>query len=152
MSTSLPQQIDTDLKTAMKEKDMATLGTLRMLKSAVKNAAIEKGGASAVLTDAETVAVIRKQIKQREDSAASYKDAGRSDLEEKEVAEIAVLQKYLPPELSAEQIEKMVEDAIAEAGATSKKDMGAVMKVLQEKSGGQVDNKTLSQEVMKRLS
>ena len=149
---SIADQLTEDLKTAMKAKDTVALNTLRALKSAVKNAAIEKGGADAVLDDAETVNVIRKQVKQRQDSIAQFEDAGRSELADKEKTEIAVLEKYLPAALSADEIGEIVSAAIAETGASSRADMGKVMKIVQEKAAGRADGKTLSQEVMKHLS
>lgn len=139
------------MKTAMREKDKVALNTVRMLKSAVKNAAIEKGGADAELNDAEIIAVIRKEVKKRQDSIEQYEGAGRPELAEGEKAEITVLEKYLPTPLSADEIAAAVDEAIAEVGATSKKEMGQVMKVLQEKTGGRADGKALSQAVMSKL-
>jgi uncharacterized protein YqeY len=96
--------------------------------------------------------VVRKEIKKRQDSVASYESANRQDLADIEKAEIAVLEKYLPAAMSAEDLVKLVEAVIAEVGATSKKEMGAVMKVLQERAAGRADGKTLSSEVTKRLA
>lgn len=140
------------MKDAMRSKDKVALSTIRMLKSSIKNAAIEKGGADAELNDSEVVNVIRKEVKKRQDSIEQYEEAGRAELAEGEQAEIEVLQKYLPEPLSDDDIEKAVEEAIAEVGATSKKEMGQVMKLLQEKTAGRADGKTLSQAVAKRLS
>ncbi|MFK5920608.1 MAG: GatB/YqeY domain-containing protein [Verrucomicrobiota bacterium] len=151
MST-LNQQIGEDLKNAMRAKDSNALMVLRALKSAIKYAAIEKGGADAELDEVEALAVIRKQIKQRQDSVEEYKKGGRDELVEKESAEIAVLENYLPTALAEEEVNAMIDASIAEIGATSRKDMGAVMKVLQEKIAGRADNKSLSQGVMQRLS
>ena len=148
----LAQKIDEDIKTAMKEKAAERLSVLRMLKSAVKYAAIEKHGAAGAPTEDEVIAVVRKEIKKRHDSIESYSKAGREDLAAKEKNEAAVLEKYLPAALSADEAEKLVKDAIAEAGATSKKQMGAVMKIAQAKSAGRVDNKTLSGLVQKFLA
>lgn len=150
--SELNQQIGDDLKDAMRAKDSVALMVLRALKSAIKYAAIEKGGADAELDEVEALAVIRKQIKQRQDSVEEYKKGGREELVEKENAEIAVLEKYLPAALSEEEVAAMIDAAVEEVGATSRKEMGAVMKNLQEKIAGRADNKTLSQEVMKRLS
>ncbi len=150
--SELNQQIDADLKDAMRAKEADALMVLRSLKSAIKYAAIEKGGADAELDEVEAVAVIRKQIKQRQDSIEEYKKGGREELAEKESAEIVVLEKYLPAALAEEEVSAMIDEAVAEVGATSRKEMGAVMKVLQEKVAGRADNKMLSQEVMKRLS
>lgn len=149
---SLTAQLTEDIKTAMKARDSITLETVRALKSALKYAAIEKLGAEGELQDADALNVVRKEIKKRQDSVASYEQAKRQDLADKEKAEIAVLEKYLPVAMSAEEVAKLVEVVIAELGATSKKEMGAVMKVLQERSGGRADGRTLSAEVSKRLS
>jgi len=149
--SSLSDQITEDMKTAMREKNALALGTIRMLKSAIKNAAIEKGGASAELTDPEIIAVIRREVKKRQDSIEQYTTAGRSELVEQETAEMAILNGYLPTPLSAEKLGEIIDTAIAEVGATSRKDMGAVMKLVQERTEGRADGKTLSQAVMARL-
>jgi uncharacterized protein YqeY len=148
---SLTQQIAEDLKTAMKAKDAVALNVVRALKSALKYAAIEKLGADGELEDADAILVIRKEIKKRQDSVTSYESAARQDLAEVEKAEIAVLEKYLPAAMSAEDLVTLVESVLAELGATSKKEMGNVMKVLQERSEGRADNRALSSEVAKRL-
>ncbi|MBK8040153.1 MAG: GatB/YqeY domain-containing protein [Verrucomicrobiaceae bacterium] len=149
---SFTAQLTEDIKTAMKAKDTLALNVVRGLKSAIKYAAIEKLGAEGELADADALAVVRKEIKKRQDSVASYESANRQDLAEIEKAEIAVLEKYLPAAMSAEDLVKLVEAVIAEVGATSKKEMGAVMKVLQERAAGRADGKTLSSEVTKRLA
>jgi uncharacterized protein YqeY len=148
---TLQAQVDNDIKDAMRAKEAAKLGVLRMLKSALMNAAIEKGGAGTQLDDAEASAVIRKEVKKRQDSIESFEKAGRAELAEKEKAEIEVLSAYLPKALSADEIAALVREAIAEAGATSRKEMGAVMKVANAKAAGRVDGKTLSAEVQKQL-
>src|SRR6056297_2827283 len=114
--SELSQQITEDMKTAMREKNTLALNTIRMLKSAVKNSAIEKGGADAELNDAEVVAVIRKEVKKRQDSIEQYKAAGREELVEQEEAELAVLNGYLPEPLSEEKIAEIIDAAIAEVG------------------------------------
>lgn len=149
---TLQERIDSDLKDAMRAKDAARLGVLRMLKSALKYSAIEKAGAEAQLDDAEAAQVIRKQVKQRQDSIESFEKGGRPELAAKEKDELAILQAYLPQGLSAEELEKIVRETIGEVGATSKAQMGAVMKALQSKVAGRADGKTLSQEVQKQLS
>lgn len=151
MST-LAERIPQDLKDAMKAKDQGRLAVIRALKTALTNAAIEKGGLGTELTEAEELAVVRKQVKQRQDSASQFEQAGRTELAEKEKAEIAMLQAYLPAPLSAEEISALVDQAVAETGASSKADMGKVMKLLQERTDGRADGKTLSQEVAKRLA
>jgi uncharacterized protein YqeY len=122
-----------------------------MLKSAVKYAAIEKSGAEGELDDAEAAQVIRKQVKQRQDSIESFEKGGRAELAEKEKQELAILHQYLPQAMSVEELSKAVREAIAEVGATSKAQMGAVMKVLQAKVAGRADGKSLSQEVQRQL-
>lgn len=150
--SDLSQQITEDMKSAMREKNTVALNTIRMLKSAIKNAAIEKGGADAELSDAEIVTVIRKQVKTRQDSISQYEDAGRQELADKEKEEIAVLEGYLPQAMSEGEIAGLIDAAIAEVGATSKKEMGQVMKLVQERAAGRADGKALSQAVMAKLS
>lgn len=149
---TLAQRLVEDMKTAMKAKDSVTLNVVRGLKSALKYAAIEKFGAEGELDDAEAIVVIRRELKKRQDSIASYEAASRADLAEVEKAEAAVLEKYLPAAMSADDLAALVDAVIAELGATSKKEMGAVMKLLQERAAGRADNKALSSEVAKRLA
>jgi uncharacterized protein len=126
--------------------------TLRALKSALKYAAIEKLGAEGELAETEAMAVVRKQIKQRKDSFEQFTSGGRPDLAEKEAVEIGVLEKFLPAAMSEADAAALVEAVIAELGASSKKQMGEVMKVLQERSAGRVDGKVLSQLVGQKLT
>jgi len=148
---SLTQQITDDIKTAMRERNKVALNTLRAVKSAISNAAIEKGSASTELPENEVINILRKQIKQRQDSISQFESAGRDELAANEKEEVSILETYLPTALTDEEIVSAVEAAITEIGAESKKDMGKVMKLLQEKTGGRADGKKLSQEVMKRL-
>ncbi|MBP7951562.1 MAG: GatB/YqeY domain-containing protein [Verrucomicrobiales bacterium] len=151
--SNIQEQLAADMKEAMKNRDQMALGAIRGLKTAFMNACVEKGlGPQGMLPDADAVAVVRKQIKQRQDSVESFRSADRAELAEKEEAEIRVLEKYLPAALTAEQVEQLVDEAIAESGATSKKEMGAVMKLLQERAAGRVDGKTLSAAVGRRLA
>lgn len=149
---TLQERVDSDLKEAMRAKDTTKVGVLRMLKSALKYSAIEKSGADADLSDAEAVQVIRKQVKQRHDSIESFEKGGRRELAAKEKEELSVLTAYLPQAMSADELAKIVRQTIAELGATSKAQMGAVMKALQTKVAGRADGKTLSQEVSRQLS
>src|SRR5881296_4220589 len=149
---TLQQRVDTELKEAMRAKDATKLGVLRMVKSALKYAAIAKSDAEAELSDAEAAQVIRKQAKQRQDSIESFEKGGRVELADKEKQELSILNAYLPQAMSADEISKVVRETIAEVGATSKAQMGAVMKASQAKVAGRVDGKTLSQEVQKQLS
>src|SRR5881394_3742861 len=148
---SIIERVDSDLKEAMRARDTTKLGVLRMLKSALKYAAIAKSGAEAELSDAEAAQVIRKQVKQRQDSIESFEKGGRTELAEKEREELSILNAYLPQAMSAEEVAKVVRETIAEIGATSKAQMGAVMKGLQAKVAGRADGKTLSAEVQKQL-
>jgi uncharacterized protein len=149
---TLHERLDSDLKQAMRAKDATKLGVLRMLKSALKYAAIAKSGAEADLSDAEAVPVIRKQAKQRQDSIESFEKGGRAELAEKEREELAILHSYLPQAMSPDELANVVRETIAEIGATSKTQMGTVMKALQAKVDGRADGKTLSVEVQKQLS
>jgi hypothetical protein len=149
---TLAERVDEDLKQAMRDKNAAKLGVLRMLKSALKYAAIEKAGGNGELNDAEAVQVIRKQVKQRQDSIESFEKGGRAELAAKEKDELSILQSYLPQAMSSDDLSKIVRETITEVGATSKAQMGAVMKALQPKVAGRADGKTLSAEVQKQLS
>ena len=149
---TLEERIDSDLKDAMRAKDASKLGVLRMLKSALKYAAIAKSGAEAQLTKAEAAQVVRKQAKQREDSIESFEKGGRAELAAKEKEELSILNAYLPQAMSSDELTKVVRETIAETGARSKAQMGGVMKALQAKVAGRADGKTLSQEVSRQLS
>jgi uncharacterized protein YqeY len=149
---SLAQRIDSDLKEAMRARDAAKLGVLRMLKSALKYAAIEKSGAEGELDDTEATQVIRKQVKQRQDSIESFEKGGRAELAEKEKGELAILNSYLPAAMSAEDLAGLVRETIAKVGATSRAQMGAVMKALGPKVAGRADGKSLRQEVQRQLA
>ena len=148
---TISERIDADLKDAMRAKDAGKLSVLRMLKSAMKYAAIEKSGAEGQLDDAEATQVVRKQVKQRQDSIESFDKGDRAELAAKEREELAILSAYLPQAMSGEELTAAVREAIAEVGATSRVQMGAVMKVLQAKIAGRADGKTLSQEVQRQL-
>ncbi len=149
---SFADRLSEDLKNAMKAKDTLALNVVRNLKSALKYAAIEKLGAEGVLNDTDALAVVRKEIKKLQDAADGAGKAGRQDAVEAAKAEIAVLEKYLPAAMSQEELAGLVTAVIAELGATTKKDMGAVMKLLQERTAGRADGRALSAEVAKRLA
>jgi len=143
-------RINEDLKTAMKSKDSERLSTLRMVKTALKNREIDK---MAALTDDEAIKVLQSLVKQRRDSIEQYKQAGRMELAEKEAAEIKVIEEYLPAALDEATITRAVEEAIAETGASSMKEMGAVMKAVMAKLAGQtVDGKVVNQIVKSKLA
>ena len=137
------------MTTAMKAKDAARTSTLRMVKAAIMNREKEGGGA---VNDEDVLKLLRSQVKQRRDSVEQYQKAGRQDLVDKETAEIEVIEGYLPQAASAEEIEAAVSAAIAEAGASSMKDMGAVMKAVMPKLAGKnADGRAVSEAVKKRL-
>ena len=142
--SDLSQQITEDMKTAMREKNTLALNTIRMLKSAIKNTAIEKGGADAELNDTEVVGVIRKQVKTRQDSVTQYEAANRQDLADKEQAEIEVIERYLPKQLSEDEARGAIAAIIDELGLSSKKELGTVMKEIKARYPGQVDGRLAS--------
>ncbi len=148
---TLIRQIDEDIKTAMRAREAARLSTLRMFKAALKNAQIEKGGPNADLPDADALAIARKLIKQREDSVESFEKGGRPEMAANERAEIEVLKAYMPAALEPAELAALVEEAVKQATADGKPQMGAVMKIAAAKAAGRVDGKTLSAEVQKRL-
>ena len=149
---SLRQKVEDELKAAMKASvsgDRARLETIRLLKSAVKYREIELGQS---LDDAAVAAVVNAQVKQRRDAAEQFRAGGRAEQAAKEEAEVIVLQEFLPTQLSAAELGALVEQAIAETGAKSPKEMGAVMKVLKERVAGRAGRKApLSEAVKARL-
>jgi len=138
----LLDDINAQLKQAMLAKDTERTGALRLLKSALGYVQIEKK--VDMLPDADVLAVIQKEVKKRRDSIEQYEGGGRADLAAKEKTELAVLETFLPKAMSPDELEALVRAAIQEAGATSKKDMGAVMKIASAKAAGRADGKTLS--------
>lgn len=140
------------MKTAMRAKDTVALGALRGLKAAMQTACLAKGSVNAELTPAELQNVVRKQIKQREDAIALYAQAGRTEQVEKEQAEIKVLAALLPQEMTEDEILPILDEVIAELGATTKKDMGRVMKEMQTRTEGRAPGKLLSKLVGARLN
>ena len=148
---SLEKQVMEEMKAAMKSKDAVALQALRALKSAFLLAKTEAGAGDG-LTDEQQMKIIQKQVKQRKDSAAIFVEQGRQDLADPELAEAAVLEKFLPEALSEEEIEKVVVATIAEVGAEGMKDMGKVMGIVSKKLAGQADGKTISGIVRKNLA
>lgn len=148
---TLRERIDAELKEAMRSKDETSTSTLRMLKSAIRYKEVEPG-ATGPLDDSAIVQVIGTLIKQRRDSVEQYQAAGRAELAEKELREIAVLQRYLPAQLSPDELRAEVQKAIAESGAKGPKDMGAVMKILMPRVQGKAEGKAVSEEVKAQLS
>ena len=146
---SLSNTVSNDLTAAMKAKDSGRLSALRMLKAAIMNKGVEKGRD---LDDQEVLQVINALVKQRRDSIEQFGNAGRTDLVEKETAELTILSAYLPPGASQEDIEAAVAAAIAETGATSAKDMGKVMKaVMPMLAGKNADGRAVNETVRRRL-
>ena len=149
---SLSDKITSDIKDAMRAKDSTKLAVLRTLKTARTNYTIEKHGADGKLETGEEIGVVRTAIKQRQDSIEKFEEAGRNELAENEKLEANILEEYLPAALSEDEISDLINEAIQETGASSRKEMGQVMKLLQSRTEGRVDNKTLSSGVMERLS
>lgn len=146
---SLQDKLSQEIKSAMLAKDADRLGALRMLKSSIGYILIEKKAES--LLDADFIGVVQKEVKKRRDSIEQYEKGGRPELAAKEKQEITVLEGFLPQPLSPEELEKMVRDAIAETGATSKKEMGPIIKAVQTKAAGRAEGKTISQIVGRLL-
>jgi uncharacterized protein YqeY len=134
--TTLKERITDDMKAAMRGGDKDRLGLIRMLQAAIKQREVDE---RIQLDDAQTLAVIEKMIKQRKESVAQFQTGGRADLVAKENAEIAALQGYLPAQLSPEELEAIVRDAIASTGAATVKDMGKVMAIVKQKAAGRAD-------------
>jgi uncharacterized protein YqeY len=147
--SSMVDEVSAGILDAMRRQDRDRLGTLRMLKAAFMNRVVEKGHE---LNDEEARQVVHSLVKQRKDSIEQFAKGGRQDLVDKESAELAILQTFVPPALDAHAVEQAVVEAIAEVGATSAKDMGRVMKAVMAKLAGQtVDGKTVSEMVRTKL-
>lgn len=145
---SLKDQLQEAQKTAMRARDKARLSTLRMLSAAVKQQEIDQ---RIELSDEQVIATVTKMVKQRKDAAQQFEDAERLDLMEKELAEIPVLQEYLPQPLSQEEIASLIEQAIADSSAAGPGDMGKVMGLLKPQTQGRADMGAISGEVRNRL-
>jgi len=147
---SLKEQIISDMTAAMKAQDAARTSTLRMVKAAIMNREKDGGGE---LTDEDVLKLLRSQVKQRRDSVEQYEKANRPDLADKEQAEIAIIEGYLPQSASQEEVDNAVAAAIAETGASSMKEMGAVMKAAMAKLAGKsADGKMVSETVKAKLA
>lgn len=146
---SLLKQLTTDMVVAMKNRDKETLAVVRMLKAAVQNAQIEAGHD---LTPDEEVAVLSREYKQRKESLAEFEKAGRQDLVDKTNNELKIVEKYMPKQLSADEVAKIVKETIAQVGASSMKDFGKVMGAVMPKVKGQADGKVVNQAVKSALS
>lgn len=144
-------RIDQDLKEAMKARQAERLGVIRMLKSALKLASIEQGGMEARLDDAAALAIVRKELKKRQDAVEGFEKGNRPDLAAKEKAEAEILREYLPQPLTEAEMQALVAGVIAELGATSKAQMGQVMKLATERAAGRADGRALSTAVGAQL-
>ena len=142
------EDISRDTKEAMRDRDRPRVEALRMLSAAVKNGEIEKGEP---LTEDEEITILRRQLKQREESAGAFRKAGRQEQARNEEAEADIVRRYLPAPLSDEELERVIAEAIRETGAASMRDMGAVMGRASEISGGRADGKRLSALARERL-
>ncbi len=146
---SLQERISQEIKAAMLAKDADRLSALRMLKSAMGYVQIEKK--TEALSDVDVTTIVQKEVKKRRDSVEQFEKGGRAELAIKEKAEITVLESFLPKAMSPEELEALVKATIQETGATSKKDMGPVIKAVQAKAAGRADGKTISTLVGKLL-
>jgi len=146
---NLKTRLQEDMKDAMRAKDQAALSTIRLANAAIKQFEVDE---RAEADDAKIIAILSKMIKQRKDSAKIYSDAGRSDLADKENAETAILQRYLPQMLSAEEIQAAVAEAVAETGAAGNADMGKVMGLLKSRLAGKADMGEVNRAVKAALS
>ncbi len=147
---ALRDQIMNDIKDSMRAKDMAKLNALRMVQSAFKNREIELRPEP--MSEDEHIAVLKKLAKQRKESIEQYQAANRQDLADAEAAELKLLEQYLPAQMSKEQVEKIVAEVIAAVGATTVKEMGAVMKEVQARTAGTADNKLVSELIKAKLT
>lgn len=148
---SLQDQVMTAMKEAMKSKDSNALTSLRAIKSAILLAQTETG-AKAELTEEDEIKLLQKLVKQRKDSAAIYTEQGRDDLAQPELDQAAVIEQFLPEQMSEEEITKVVSDIIAKTGATGMQDMGKVMGMASKELAGRADGKTISSIVKDKLS
>lgn len=146
----LSEQIDNDYKQAMKAKQTLKVSTLSFLRAHFKNVMIDNKLEK--LQDMDVIGVIKKQVKQRQDSIEQFEKGGRSDLADKEKQELAILKDYLPEEMSEDQLKPIIDEMIAETGAKDMKDMGNVMKAVAQKVAGRADNKMVSRLVKQTLS
>lgn len=146
----LESKIGADMKTAMLSKDRETLEALRAIKSAILLEKTSKTATDGELSEAAEISMLQRLIKQRREAAEIYKSQNRQDLYDAEMFQVSVIEKYLPAQLSAEEVENALKEIIAQVGATSPRDMGKVMGVASKQFAGKADNKTVS-EIVKRL-
>lgn len=151
----MEKKIQSDIMNAMKSKDEITLKTLRGVKTAImqyKTSSTFKGDRDALLPDGEVIKIMQKLAKERKETAEVYKNAGRIELAEQELAEANIIEQYLPKAMSESEVEELVKASIAELGATSMKEMGLVIKDVNTKANGRTDGKTISTIVKRLLS
>ena len=148
---SLQEKVMSEMKAAMKAKDTVALESLRAIKSALLLAKTDKG-ADGQFSEEDEIKLVQKLVKQRKDSAAIFTEQGRTDLAEPEMAQIAVIEKFLPAQLSEEEIEIVVVKTITNVGASGMQDMGKVMGIVSKELAGQADGKTISTIVKSKLS
>ena len=148
---SLQEKVMTEIKAAMKAKNSVALESLRAIKSAILIAQTDKG-AGGELSEEDEIKLVQKLVKQRKDSASIFNEQGRNDLAEPELAQVAVIEKFLPAQLSEEEIEKVVVNTITSVRATGMQDMGKVMGIVSKELAGQADGKTISTIVKSKLS
>ena len=148
-SEGLKQRIESDMKTAMRARDKERLGTIRLIMAAVKQREVDE---RITLGDTDILAVLDKMVKQRRDSITQFEQAGRQELADKEAAEIAVIQEYLPAALSETEVETIIAEAIATSGASSPQDIGKIMGLLKPRLQGRADMGLVSRKVKEKLS
>jgi len=147
---SLLEKLNQDMKQAMKNKDKEALGVIRMVKASIQNESIKLG--KETLAENEELTVLSREVKQRKDSLQEFKSAGREDLVKKTENELAILQEYMPDQLSKEELEEIIQQTIQEVNATSKQDMGKVMGAVMPKVKGKADGSLINELVQKQLS
>jgi len=147
---SLTTTINADIKAAMLAKEKEKLEALRAIKSAILIANTEKNAGE--ISEEDEIQLLKRLVKQRKESAATYTEAGRNDLAEKEESQASIIEKYLPKQLSEEEMQKIIDEIIAQTNADSMKDMGKIMGLAVKKTAGKADNKALSEIIKKKLS
>lgn len=147
---SLLDQLNQDMKQAMKNKDKETLSVIRMVKASIQNELINLG--KATLSEDEELTILSREVKQRKDSLHEFKSAGREDLVNKVENELSIVQAYMPEQLTKEELLVIVQEAIQEVNATSKKDMGKVMSAVMPKVKGKADGSQINELVLQQLN
>lgn len=148
-SVGLRQRVESDMKTAMRAKDKERLGTIRLILAAIKQREIDE---RITLGDTDILAVLDKMIKQRRDSITQFEQAGRQELADKEAAEVAVIQEYLPAALGDDEVDSLIAEAMTASGASSPQDIGKIMALLKPKLQGRADMGLVSRKVKEKLS